>query len=277
MLGSSAADRTIRCHHVHAVAQAVSNASKPTSSSNGPLDVLGRETLRLPGSVPNPALPTGTDTMPGIEHIVVVMLENHSFDNILGMLGRGDGWPLGRNGLPTSTNPYADGRLQHAFHMPTTCQLPSQPSQEWRTSNLAFNNGLMDGFVRSPISPQLAGDVGGVAMGYWDRAGPAVHLRPGLGLPHRQPLVQSLLGQTDPNRRFLVAGTSSGMTDDISTHPRPVGQSDSGCTPGHTDPHHLRRALGLRHQLDRLLSSPSRSVPRPSSIRSSTPCRPWPT
>ena len=26
----------------------------------------------------------------------------------------------------------------------------------------------------------------------------------------------SLLGQTDPNRRYLIAGTSAGMTDDIS-------------------------------------------------------------
>jgi len=191
----------------------------PNPQQRAALDILGRETLRLPGSVPFPALLPGTDTMPGIEHIVVVMLENHSFDNILGMLGRGDGWPLGRNGLPTSTNPYADGRLQHAFHMPTTCQLPSQPSQEWRTSNLAFNNGLMDGFVRSPLSPQLAGDVGGVAMGYWDSKDLPFTYGLASVFPIANRWFQSMLGQTDPNRRFLVAGTSSGMTDDISTTP----------------------------------------------------------
>jgi phospholipase C len=191
----------------------------PNPQQRAALDVLGRENLRLPGSVPNPYLLPGTDTMPGIEHIVVLMLENHSFDNILGMLGRGDGWPLGPDGRPSSTNPYADGRVQHAFHMPTTCQLPKQPSQEWRTSNLAFNGGKMDGFVRSPISPQVNGDVGGVAMGYWTGEDLPFTYSLASVFPIADRWFQSMLGQTDPNRRYLAAATSSGMTDDISTTP----------------------------------------------------------
>ncbi len=192
----------------------------PTEQQFNALNVLGRDTLRLPGSVPNPALLPGTDALPGIDHIVVLMLENHSFDNILGMLGRGDGWPLGANGLPSSTNPYNDGRLQHAFHMPTTCQLPHQPSQEWATSNLAYNGGKMDGFVRSPVSPQIPGlDVGGVAMGYWTGADLPFTYGLASTFPIADRWFQSMLGQTDPNRRYLVAATSSGMTDDISTSP----------------------------------------------------------
>jgi len=79
--------------------------------------------LRQPGSLPFPELPAGTDTIPQIEHIVVVMMENHSFDNKFGMLRRRgvDGFRLGRDGLPTATNPYPDGQIQHAFRMPTTC------------------------------------------------------------------------------------------------------------------------------------------------------------
>jgi phospholipase C len=88
--------------------------------------------LRRPGSLPFPDLPAGTDTIPQIEHIVALMMENHSYDNRIGMLFRpgADGFRIGRNGLPTATNPYPDGRIQHAFRMPTTCQLQSQPSQE---------------------------------------------------------------------------------------------------------------------------------------------------
>ena len=41
------------------------------------LRALGRTTLRLPDSLPFPRLPAGTDTLPGIEHVVVLMLENH--------------------------------------------------------------------------------------------------------------------------------------------------------------------------------------------------------
>ena len=83
------------------------------------------------------------------------------------MLGRGDGFRLDRHGRPTATNPYPDGRVQHAFHMPTTCQLPARPSQEWTASHIAYNNGANDGFVRTPISIGSSAIVGGVAMGYW--------------------------------------------------------------------------------------------------------------
>jgi phospholipase C len=145
------------------------------------------------------------------------MLENHSFDNFFGMLGRGDGFTLGRDGQPTATNPYPDGRIQHAFHMPTTCQLPSTPSQEWLASHNAYNNGKLDGFVATPISPTDSTIVGGVAMGYWT----------GDDLPFTYSLARtfpigdrwfcSVLAQTYPNRRYLIAGTSAGMTDDGGT------------------------------------------------------------
>ena len=88
--------------------------------------------LRQPGSLPYPRLPAGTDTIPQIEHIVVLMMENHSFDNKLGMLRRPgvNGFRLGRDGLPLATNPYANGDIQHAFRMPTTCQ-NGTVTQEW--------------------------------------------------------------------------------------------------------------------------------------------------
>jgi phospholipase C len=178
------------------------------------LAALGRTTLRAPGTRPYPGLAVGTDTMPGIQHVVVLMMENHSFDDMFGMLGRGDGYTLGADGLPTATNPYANGQIQHAFHMPTTCQLSGTPSQEWLASHNAYNNGKMDGFVCTPISITESTAVGGVAMGYWT----------GDDLPFTYSLAStfpigdrwfcSLLGQTDPNRRYLIAGTSAGMTDD---------------------------------------------------------------
>ena len=178
------------------------------------LRALGRTTLRHPASLPFPHLAAGTDTLPGIEHVIVLMMENHSYDNFFGLLGRGDGFPLGRNGRPIAVNPYPNGQLQHAFRMPTTCQLSSTPSQEWLASHTAWNNGRNDGFVRAPVSVTDSTIVGGVAMGYWT----------GDDLPFTYSLARtfpvgdrwfcSLLGQTFPNRRYLIAGTSAGMTDD---------------------------------------------------------------
>jgi phospholipase C len=41
---------------------------------------------------------------------VVLMMENRSFDCILGMLSRGDGYTLGKNGPPTNSNPGGSGQ-----------------------------------------------------------------------------------------------------------------------------------------------------------------------
>src|SRR6201995_3932480 len=57
---------------------------------------------RKPGSLPYPDLPSGTDTIPQVEHIVVLMMENHSYDNKLGLLCRrgADGFRVDSHGRP---------------------------------------------------------------------------------------------------------------------------------------------------------------------------------
>ncbi len=187
---------------------------EPTAAQAEALRVLGRSQMRLPESLPNPALPMGTDTMPEVEHIVVLMLENHSYDNFLGMLGRGpgekrrgDGFTLAPDGLPKNSNPYQNGTRLRAFRMPTTCQLSGKPTQEWEQAHIQYANGKNNGFVISESGP--------VAMGYWT----------GQDLPFTYDLATqfpigdrwfcSVLGQTDPQRRYLIAATSAGMTDDV--------------------------------------------------------------
>jgi phospholipase C len=199
---------------------------EPTAAQREALRVLGRTTFRHPDSLPDLALAAGTDTLPQIEHVVVLMLENHSYDNLLGMLGRGpgerprgDGFTLALDGLPAATNPYPDGHLQRAFRMPTTCQFPGTPSQEWTASHNAYDNGAMDGFVRTPISPATSQIVGPVAMGYW--TGDDLPLTYALArtFPIGDRWFCSCLAQTDPNRRYLIAATSQGMTGDVGTGP----------------------------------------------------------
>jgi phospholipase C len=176
----------------------------------------GGRQVRQPGSLPYPGLPAGTDTIPQIEHIVVLMMENHSYDNRLGMLFRpgADGFRLGKGGLPTATNPYPNGQIQHAFRMPTTCQLSARPSQEWTASHNAYDNGRMDGFVRTPIDPLTTEIVGGVAMGYWQQEDQPFYYSLYRQFPIADRYFCSVLGQTYPNRRYLLAATSIGQIDD---------------------------------------------------------------
>ena len=86
--------------------------------------------------------------------------------------------------------------------MPNTCQLPTQPSQTWNATHAQWDGGRMDGFVRS--------DSGPVAMGYW--AGEDLPFYYGLArtFPVCDRWFASCMGQTFPNRRFLLAGTARG-------------------------------------------------------------------
>jgi len=157
--------------------------------------------IRKPGSRPNPTLPAGTDTLPQIEHIVIVMMENHSFDDHYGMLGRGDGLKLDTSGQPVDANPY-NGKLLKSFHMPSTCQLNGKPGQDWFSSHISYNGGRNDGFVKAS---------GPVAMGYWNETDIPFYYALGKQFVLCDRYFCSTLAQTYPNRRFLIAGTAAGI------------------------------------------------------------------
>ena len=74
-----------------------------------------------PGDRPDPSHPAGTDMLPQIKHIVILMMENHSFDNYLGTLGRGEGFPLGDDGTPDAENPDSAGTMIRSYHATQRC------------------------------------------------------------------------------------------------------------------------------------------------------------
>jgi phospholipase C len=174
--------------------------------------------------------------MPEIEHIVVLMMENHSFDNVLGMVphqvrGRRsvDGLRV-VDGTPTDSNPDASGARVVAQHAASPCQLSDAPSQSWNASHESFDNGLNDGFVKAS---------GPVAMRFWDKR----------DLPFTYSLVEhfpigerhfaSVLGQTIPNRAYLYACTSSGTINDTIAPAPPA----NGTIFDRLDAHHIDWAV----------------------------------
>jgi phospholipase C len=162
-----------------------------------------------PGALPFPDLPEGTPTTPQIEHIVVLMMENHSFDNVLGRLPQQsksksrqkvDGLPVDAKGKPNAVN-RRGGKAFRSALAPTPCQVEHHPGQNWNASHVSYARGRNSGFVRAS---------GPVAMWYWDRQTlPAMY-----SLAETFPLGQrffcSTLCQTYPNRRFFFTGTASG-------------------------------------------------------------------
>ena len=179
----------------------------------------GRSLSKLqPGERPVPSLPAGTDMLPQIKHIVVLMMENHSYDNYLGMLpGRGDGFTLGRDGQPTNVNPNADGKMIRAFHAPATQQADGVPCQSWAASHDQWNEGQMDGFVTATQAVDPGADET-VGMSYWTEEDLPFYYGLARTFPLADRWFSSCMGPTFPNRRFLIAGTANGLVDDLPLH-----------------------------------------------------------
>src|SRR5207302_6454404 len=177
---------------------------------------LAASPLRRAGSRPFPGRPAGEpqpDLAPelaNIDHIIMVMMENHSFDNYFGMLpyrfpwlaGRVDGWPrLNANGVPTVTQVDNNGVVQHCHPMPNACQ-PNPISQSWNSSHLAYDGGRMDGFLRDSSTE---------ALGYWDQSTLPFYYSLAAHFPVCDHYFSSTLCQTYPNRVFMMAATAAGL------------------------------------------------------------------
>ena len=180
---------------------------------------------RPAGPLPEPSQPAGTDLIPRIRHIVVLMMENHSYDNYLGMLrGRGEGFPLGPDGEPAAVNRDTAGSPVRAHHLTSTVQRPQVPSQSWHATHHQWAKGQHEGFVTSTqVVVPAAGDVdpalcqgagAAVGMGYWTEADLPFYYGLARTFPLADHWFSSCLGPTFPNRRFLIAGTAHGLIDD---------------------------------------------------------------
>ncbi len=162
----------------------------------------------------------GTEALPQIRHVVVLMMENHSFDNYLGMLrDRGvDGFALGPDHEPLATCPDLAGAPVRAFHQPHTWQVRGVPTQSWRATHLQRGGGSLDGFVTSvqrtdPTTPHYR-----AGMGYWDESDLPFYYGLARTFPVADRWFCSCLGPTFPNRRFLLAGPAHGLMDDLPFH-----------------------------------------------------------
>ncbi len=130
----------------------------------------------------------------GIEHIVLVMMENRSFDHFLGWLPNADGQQAGITYLD------ADG-VAHETHplVPdfTGCTHPD-PDHSYLGGRLQYDGGAMDGFLRSGKNDDYA-------IGFYveeDRPFFNALARNYTTLDH---YFCSILGPTFPNRFFLHA------------------------------------------------------------------------
>src|ERR1700722_1269377 len=178
----------------------------------------GAAATRGPGHLPFPALPVGqfTGAFP-FKHIVLVMQENHSFDNYLGMLpvsGQplADGFTFNRAEEPINWNAVGNERM-YAYHQSGDIGASDSGSQSWDDSHQEIADGQMNGF----------GATGPGSMGYYNEDDLPFYYSLAKTFTLANRWFCSVPAQTYPNRRFLQAGTASGIVstdiDNIDIYP----------------------------------------------------------
>jgi phospholipase C len=116
---------------------------------------------------PQPPLPPldPAEPLAQIEHIVVLMMENRSFDHMLGYLSK-EGGRTDIDGLKGGESVQYQGKNYPSFHLPGT-QFVHSPCHEHNCVDAQINDGKCDGFVASYVGEYPDADPGEI-MGYYD-------------------------------------------------------------------------------------------------------------
>ncbi|HEX7480756.1 MAG TPA: alkaline phosphatase family protein [Polyangiales bacterium] len=140
-----------------------------------------------------------------IDHFIVVMQENHSFDHYFQMLPK-RGQPDAEVAKATYTNPDPThgGRPAGIFHETSYC--PNDLEHGWTPIHQQYANGAMNGFLAASKGRSQA-------LGYYDA----------IDLPYYYALANTfsigdryfspVMGPTYPNRLFALSATSFGLTN----------------------------------------------------------------
>ena len=147
--------------------------------------------------------PTGADADAGFDHVIVVMMENRSFDHLIGWAPNSDGKQAGLA--------YVDraGATQHTYPLAPDfqgCAHPD-PDHSYQGGRIQLNEGACDGFLRSGSDDY--------AIGYYQAAdldflGRAVH-----DWTIGDRYFCSILGPTFPNRFYLHAAQTDRITNTL--------------------------------------------------------------
>ena len=159
-----------------------------------------------------------------VEHIVVLMLENRSFDHMLGYLSL-EGGRHDVDGLRGEFANEHDGRRYPVHHLASTA-IADDPDHSSGAVDLQIGGGSMNGFVESFAATLTArgvrdGDPGRV-MGYYNSVDVPVydHLAREFAVCDRW--FSSVPGATWPNRLYAICGRAAGSRDDLPLNLPPL-------------------------------------------------------
>ncbi len=145
----------------------------------------------------------------GIDHIVVVMMENRSFDHYLGWLPGADGKQAGL----TYTDNAGAAHPTHHLTVPHGCGF-NDPDHSFEGGRSELNNGACDGWLRTGTNDELS-------IGYFERADLDFYGRAAPEWTVCDRYFAGIMAPTYPNRIFMHAAQTDRMTGslDVATMP----------------------------------------------------------
>jgi phospholipase C len=199
-------------------------------------------------AAPAPAggAPSAAARLTDIDHIVVLMKENRSFDHYFGTLAGVRGFddphalrlPDGRPVFEQPDSVHPDGRVL-PFHLDTrttSAQRLHDLSHSWGPLHGCLAAGAMDGFVR--VHRTVDGEAGPLTMGYLARDDVPLYYALADAFTVCDGYHASVLGPTHPNRLFLM----SASIDADGAFGRPITANNGRDLGWETYPERLTRA-----------------------------------
>ncbi len=147
-----------------------------------------------------------------IEHVIVIMQENRSFDHYFGHLP-GHGQDDVDVPAKSATNPAPDGKSTIAWHHENQYCV-EDTDHGWAGSHTELDHGKNDGFALANVT--MGDPTGQRALGYFDQSDLPFYYALASQFAISDRYFSSALASTYPNRFFLLAGTSFGI---VSTKP----------------------------------------------------------
>ncbi len=156
---------------------------------------------RIAGSLPDKTIKAGTSNpqIP-IEHTIVMMQENHSFDNYFGRLTQENFYGRDVDGI-TSSMENKDSKGTAIFTHHETSHCSKDPKHDWDSIHRDWNNGKNDQFVMTS---------GPDTIGYYDETDINFYYALANRFAISDRYFSSAMTETYPNRFFMLTGTSFG-------------------------------------------------------------------
>src|SRR5215469_6548112 len=139
----------------------------------------------------------------GIEHLVVVMMENRSFDHLLGWMPNANGRQAGLS------YPDNNGNLQptHRLNYYVGCSHPD-PDHSYAGGRSEYDNGKMDGWLRTSSNDTFA-------IGYYEEEDLPLFSTLARNYTTLCNYYPSIMSSTFPNRVFQHAGQTDRLDNSL--------------------------------------------------------------